>query len=125
MSTRNAEGARGRIRLFLEANVGRVVATHEIFEVAAIHDYQRRIRELRDEEGMQILSSKDLHTLKPGEYILVSLDRLPVIDRTISKELRADILQRDGFTCQMCGADAGDPDPYSPGRRLRLYIDHI
>ena len=48
-----------------------------------------------------------------------------MIDYTISKELRADTLQRDGFTCQMCGADAGDPNPYSPGRRLRLYIDHI
>jgi hypothetical protein len=25
----------------------------------------------------------------------------------------------------MCGATAGDPDPYMPGRKIRLHVDHI
>lgn len=43
--------AKDRIRSFLEQNVGKVVTTQEIREVAAISEYARRIRELRDEEG--------------------------------------------------------------------------
>lgn len=41
--------ARDRIRSFLEQNVGKVVTTAQISQVAEILDYQRRIRELRDE----------------------------------------------------------------------------
>lgn len=118
-------GARDRIRSFFEANVGRVVTTHEIREVGRISEYARRIRELRDEEGMQIKSHVDRHDLKPGEYILETLERIPVIGRGISPQLRMEILERNGFTCQLCGAGAGDPDPFNPNRKLRLHIDHI
>ena len=52
-------GARDRIRKFLEENVGKVVTTHQIGEVAGISDYQRRIRELRNDEGMQIKTFHD------------------------------------------------------------------
>jgi len=62
-------GAKDRIRSFFEANVGKIVTTHQIREVARISEYARRIRELRDEEGMQIKSHIDRHDLKPGEYI--------------------------------------------------------
>jgi 5-methylcytosine-specific restriction endonuclease McrA len=118
-------GARDRIRAFLETNVGRIVTTHEIGEVAQIRDYQRRIRELRDEEGMQIRSHIDRHDLRPGEYMLESLERVPVIGRGISPPLRAEILERNGYTCQLCGSGAGDRDPFNPSRKVRLHIDHI
>ena len=117
--------ARDRIRYFLEENVGRVVTTQEIREVAQISDYQRRIRELRDEEGMQIRSHVDRHDLKPGQYLLESTERVPAFERSISPQLRNEILERNGFTCQLCGAGAGDPDPFNPNRRVRLHIDHI
>lgn len=118
-------GARDRIRAYFEANVGKVVTTQQIREIAQISDYQRRIRELRDEEGMQIRSHIDRHDLKPGEYILETLDRLPAIERGISPQLRNEILERNGYTCQLCGAGPGDPDPFNPGRKVRLHIDHI
>jgi len=117
--------AKDRIRSFLEANIGRVITTQEIREVAGISEYARRIRELRDEEGMQILSHIDRYDLKPGEYILVSLKRNPAVERSISPQLRNEILERNGFTCQLCGAGPGDVDPYNPSRRVRLHIDHI
>mgnify|MGYP003381469537 CR=1 FL=1 len=117
--------ARDRIRSFLEANVGKIVTTQEIRDVAGISDYARRIRELRDEEGMQILSHVDRHDLKPGEYILAGLERTPSIERGISPQLRNDILERNGFTCQLCGAGPGDVDPFNPTRKVRLHIDHI
>lgn len=117
--------ARDRIRSFFEANVGKIVTTQEIRAVARISEYARRIRELRDEEGMQIKSHIDRHDLKPGEYVLETLERLPVTGRGISPQLRMEILERNGFTCQLCGAGAGDPDPFNPKRKMRLHIDHI
>ena len=35
------------------------------------------------------------------------------------------MLDRNGFTCQMCGAVAGEPHPYDPTRKTRLHIGHI
>lgn len=117
--------ARNRIREFFEQNLGRVVTTHDIAEVAGIRDYQRRIRELRDLEGLQIKSHNDRPDLKPGEYILETLDRVPAFEHGISSRTRAEILARNGFTCQWCGRGPGDADPLSPNRKVRMHIDHI
>ena len=119
------EGARAKIRAFLETNVGRIVHTDEIAEIAGIRDYQRRIRELRNEEGMQIRTYKDRLDLKPDEYFLESLHRDPVIVRNVSAGLRMEILERNGFTCQLCGRTGGDPDPVGESKRVVLVIDHV
>ena len=73
---------------------------------------------------MQILSYKDRLDLKPSEYLLASLERLPAIERGISNQLRMEILERNGFTCQLCGRTGGDPDPTNAARKVRLVIDH-
>ncbi len=85
----------------------------------------RRLRELRDELGYQILSHKDRRDLKPGQYLLATDVRLPVLPRSISKETRAFVLERNGYTCQMCGVAAGDLDPLHPGQKIRLTMGHI
>src|SRR5208282_5600164 len=51
--------------------------------------------------------------------------RLPAFQREISKETRAVVLERNGYTCQMCGVAAGDPDPFHPQRTIRLTMGHI
>ena len=117
--------ARDKIRAFFKRNVGRVVTTKQLARVAGISEYARRIRELRDDEGMRILSHNDRHDLRPGEYILESLERTPRFSHKIDKTTRARILERNGLTCGMCGTTAGDPDPYNPGRTIRLHVDHI
>ncbi len=93
--------------------------------VAGTSEWARRLRELRDEEGMAILSHNDRHGLKPGEYMLESLTPRPAFARGISKETRAFVLDRNGFTCQMCGAVAGEPHPADTGKKTRLHIGHI
>jgi hypothetical protein len=118
-------GARDRIRSYFESNVGKVITTHQLREQAGISEYARRIRELRNEEGMQIKSHIDRSDLKPGQYILETLKREPVISRGISPQLRNEILERNGFTCQLCGAGPGDVDPFDASRKVRLHIDHI
>jgi hypothetical protein len=116
---------RDKLRSFFEQNLGTVLHTRALREVAGINDYQRRIRELRNEEGMDIISHNDDVSLKPGEYMLRSLKRIPRVGKGISGEQRARILQRNGFTCQTCGAGPEEPDPLDQRKSVRLHVDHI
>lgn len=101
------------------------MGSDELREVAGgITEWARRIRELRSEEGYQILTHNDRSDLKPGQYLLLDPDPKPAFARTISKEVRAIVLDRNGFTCQTCGAGAGEPHPYDPLRKTRLQIGH-
>lgn len=118
-------GARKRIRVFFERNVGRVVSSNQIRKIARISEWARRVRELRDEEGLQILSHNDRSDLKPNEYLLETMEARPVIERGVSDKVRRRILERNGFTCQACGAGAGEDSGCAPGKKCRLQIDHI
>ena len=43
---------------------------------------------------------------------------------SISAKLRAQVLDHNGFTCQMCGLTPGEVDPQT-ARKVRLHIGHI
>ncbi|MBS0193714.1 MAG: HNH endonuclease [Proteobacteria bacterium] len=119
-------GSKAKLRSFLTANVGKVFDSDTLREVADSSEWARRIRELRNEEGYNIHTHNDDSSLKPGEYKLVDLKIRPAFARGISKETRAFVLDRNGFTCQMCGAVAGEAHPYDDqGRKVRLQIGHI
>jgi len=119
-------GARARLRKHFLTNIGRVMDSDELREVSGgISEWARRVRELRTEEGYQILTHNDRSELKPGQYILENPKPEPAFERGISKETRAYVLDRNGFTCQMCGAVAGESHPYDPMRKTRLHIGHI
>lgn len=111
--------------MHFQANVGTIYSSDELREIAGISEWARRIRELKDEEGLDIVTHNDLAELKSGQYMLRSLAIRPAFARQISKETRAFVLDRNGFTCQMCGAVAGEPHPYDPNRKTRLHIGHI
>lgn len=120
------KGKRG-IAAYLAARVGQVIHNSELYEASGRQsEYTRRIRELRSEDGWDIQTHYDAADLKQDEYRLASSppeNPLPKFKRGISQRLRAQALARDGFTCQMCGAAAGDMD--ARGRRVRLQVDHI
>lgn len=108
------------------ANIGRIVDSDEIRRASGnVSEWGRRLRELRDEEGYQILSHRDRADLKPGQYLLETDVQLPAFSRAVSKETRAIVLERNGYTCQMCGSAAGDTDPLGGRRKVRLTIGHI
>ena len=61
-----------------------------------------------------------------GEYRLASVPpaQSPKSEsRPLSTRVRAEVLSRDGNTCQMCGVAAADIG--ENGRPVRLHIDHI
>lgn len=119
-------GARTKLREHFLANIGRIIDSDELRGVAGgITEWARRVRELRTEEGYQIQSHNDRSDLKPGQYILEDPKPQLAFARAISKETRAFVLDRNGFTCQMCGAVAGEQHPYDPTRKVRLHIGHI
>lgn len=118
-----------RIREFLLANIGRIVTSLEIRDAIGteVSEWARRVRELREDEGWPILTHNDSAELKSGQYLL--REEPPAksnvrFTRNISAKLRAQVLDRNGFTCQMCGLCPGDIDD-STGRKVRLHIGHI
>ena len=118
-------GARDQLRDYFLSNLGRVLDSEELrIASGGISEWARRIRELRNEEGFQILTHNDRSELKPGQYLLLTAKPEPAFERGISKETRAIVLDRNGFTCQVCGAGAGEPHPFDTSRKTRLHLGH-
>jgi len=121
-------GSKERLRRFLAANIGQVVTSIQLRDAAGtdVSEWARRVRELREDEGWPILTNHDSVDLKPGEYLLSAPPPVKEVrfGSGISAKLRAEVLDRNGFTCQMCGLTPGEIDP-STGRKVRLHIGHI
>ena len=65
-------GAKAKLRAYIIENVGRVMSSDELRAVAnGRSEWARRIRELRTEEGYQILTHHDRSDLKPGQYLML------------------------------------------------------
>ncbi len=118
--------ARDLLREYFLKNAGKILEGDKLRKVSGdISEWARRVRELRDEEGYKILSHNDRSDLKSGQYVLMNAKPEPAFARDISKETRALVLDRNGFTCQMCGAAAGESHPYDPSRKTRLHLGHV
>ena len=124
--------AKDRIRRFLRDRVGDTVTSLQLQQAVgpSVTEWARRLRELRNQEGWDIRSHHDDARLKPGEYRLASpppegSSQDYRFARPISNRTRSLVLDRNGMTCQMCGAGAGDLDEENPGRRIRLHLGHI
>ncbi len=119
--------SKGKVAQFFVDNLGKIVESREIQAAAdGAVQYSRRLRELRA-DGWKIQSHADTTELKPGQYRLIEMppEKKPVtFSSTISQKLRAEVLDRNGFTCQMCGVTPGDIDVVT-GRKVRLHIGHI
>ncbi len=119
--------AKEKLRQFFRTRVGEVVTSAELQEAAGpVTEWARRVRELRREEGWNISTHNDRADLKPGEYVLEEQPPEPGVysfSRALSARLRAQVLERNGYTCQMCGIAAGDP--MDDERKARLHVGHI
>jgi hypothetical protein len=109
--------------------MGRVLTSDELYKASGgAKQFGRRIRELRNEEGWPIPTHNDRSDLKPGEYLLESHPpENPGYQfaRKLSTRLRAQVLERNGYTCQMSGLSAGEPNPNRGGAKTKLQVSHI
>lgn len=122
-------GSKELIRRFLYSRVGEVVTSKQLRDAAGpgVSEWARRVRELREDEHWPIITHNDRADLKPGEYVLTGKPpEKPGVTftRPISTKLRAEVLDRNGFTCQWCGLTPGEIDPTTK-RKVRLHIGHI
>ncbi len=122
-----SRSSKAKILAFFRKNLGVVLHSQQIQDASGgAVEWARRVRELRS-EGWPILTNNDRADLKPGEYILEKDGKLsPETYRfrgSISGRLRAQVLERNGYTCQMCGIGAGEKT--DDGRQARLHIGHI
>lgn len=126
---KKGSSAKSRIKDFFLRNINVVVSNRDIQQAAGhgVTEWARRVRELREQEKWKIMTHNDLEALSPGQYMLIEKPPAkPTInfEDSISAKLRAEVFDRNGFTCQSCGLCPGDIDPYT-NRKVRLHVGHI
>lgn len=120
-------GSKKKIARFLKERVGEVVTKDQLQEVVGpdVTEWARRLRDLR-QEGWKISSNFHRADLRPGQYILEEEPPEPgayKFEPGISDRLRSEVLERNGYTCQMCGVGVGDT--MDNGQPVRLHVGHI
>jgi hypothetical protein len=75
------KGSKQRILDYFLKNLGKIVQSRDIQAASGgAVEWARRVRELRNEEGYQILSHKDRADLKPDQVHLLAQVRRATID---------------------------------------------
>lgn len=115
---RTSGSIKDRCLLYLRTIYPEVASKEDLVYVAKKQEWPRRMREL-EEDGWDIISSNDDHSLPQGSYRLGSLDKGIPRSRQAIKQ-RTSILERDGFTCQDCGASPSAV----PGTVLQVHHLH-
>lgn len=107
-------GAKTKMKEYLLQHVGENVTRETLREVAGgIQDWQRSLRTLRQETGLDIVATQTGYILTSAEPI-----HTPQIRRPIDNRLKYAVLQRDNSTCQRCGANIHNTP------NVKLVIDH-
>jgi len=122
--TNQAASSKARLRAYFLAHVGDVLDSQQLRQASGnANGWGGRVRELRAKEGYQILTHRDRSHLKPGQYLLLDPLPKPALTWRASQAIRKQVLKRNDFTCQMCGAVRCEPNPDDGNRRTRLRVD--
>jgi len=108
---------KGRIREYLRDKVGEPVKSDRIARVSGISQYARRIRELRNEEGFVIDSTRTRAALGQNDYFVVEIRDVDERSR-ITAQTRFEQLERQE-TCAVCGRGVDHPEV------SYMEVDHI
>lgn len=125
-----------RALLWFQQNLEKIVTAKELARIPGkdgetINHNMRRVFELRDEAGYEIINWKDDNSLgaklRVDEWILLKKEPNPkkVRSRGVNKRIMYEVFTRDNSTCQFCGRTPNDDDPFKPGHKIKLHIGHI
>ncbi|WP_276282695.1 HNH endonuclease [Halorussus caseinilyticus] len=103
----DATSGKGRIREFMRDNVGEVVTTQTLARISGIQDYQRRIRELRNEEGFIADSTRTRSELSNDEYYIKEIRDVNQKTR-LPNDQRLNYLEETNYECELCGRNVND-----------------
>ena len=123
---RRPGSVKDRVLAFLQANIGAPVTGEELRYVGGNRtEWARRVRELRTEEGWQVVTRNTGRPDLPiGAYELESSAQLPSHDRVIKDAVRREVLERDEYKCTSCGWSREDWTRENP-RALELHhVEH-
>lgn len=119
-----------------QSRLGKKVTSQELAQVPGkdgkpISHNIRRIFELRDEDGYEIVNWKDNDwtelKLKVNEWVLLRKDPNPkkIRPRGVNKRIMFEVFSRDDYQCRICGRTRDDDDPFRPGHKIKLHVGHI
>ncbi|WP_337843476.1 HNH endonuclease signature motif containing protein [Rheinheimera sp.] len=114
-----------KLLTYFKANVGKHVTGEELQYLASDKsEWARRVRELRTEEGWQILTkASGASELPVGVYILATEVQAEIHDRRIPDPIRIAVLERDHFACKSCGWTISKRHPSD--KRSMLELHHL
>lgn len=114
---------KGRIREYLKDKVGEAVRSEMLARISGINQYARRVRELRNEEGFVIDSTRTREELGQNDYFVVEIRDVDEKNR-ISAQMRYEQLQREQ-QCQICGRTVDHPQvKYMEVDHIESFVDY-
>lgn len=122
--------------LWFKKNLKQIVTAKELARITGKDSYPinhslRRVFELRDEKGYEIINWKDNNPLgkklRVDEWILLNEKPNPkrIRDRGVNKKIMFEVFERDDYTCQICGRTPEDDDPFREGHKIKLHVGHL
>jgi len=121
---------------WFKQNLNKIVTSEEFAQITGkngkpISHNIRRIFELRDEFGYNIVNHKDNTftnlNLKVDEWVLLDLEPIKenIRNRGVNKKIMMDVFSRDNYMCKICGKTIADDDPFKPNHKIKLHVGHI
>ena len=122
--------------IWFQRNLNNIVTANELARITGkdgnpINHNLRRVFELRDEKGYEIINHKDVDAsgkhLRVDEWMLLKLkpSEGKIRSRGVNKKIMYEVFERDSFQCQTCGRTPNDDDPFSVGKKIKLHVGHI
>lgn len=121
------KGSKHKLLKFFRMNVGSPVSGEELSYVSnEASNWQRRVRELRTEEGWPIVTRNTGDPNLPiGHYVLLEDKQSAVHDRKIEDQHRMQVLERDHYSCVKCGWMPKEREPGNTDPRSMLELHHL